>query len=91
MAKAKAKEVYQRVFFDYLLFSGIIFLTLAYITRGTWLGAFTEAAALLIGVVWSYRAIQTNKSVVFRLLAALVLVLIYSLLAMYLGGVHGQL
>jgi hypothetical protein len=91
MAKARAKDVYQRVFFDRLLFTGIIFTALAYIMRGSWGGAFTEAAALMIGVVWSYRAIQTNKSVVFRLVAALVLLLLYCLVALYLGLVHGQL
>ena len=89
MAKKRLTEVYQRVFFDRLLFIGIIFLSLAYIMRGSWGGAFSESAALVIGVVWSYRAATTHKSKVFRLLATLVLLLIGCLLALYLGRAHG--
>ena len=89
MAKKRLNEVYQRVFFDRLLFIGIIFLSLAYIMRGSWGGAFSEAAAIVIGVVWSYRAATTHKSKVFRLLACLVLLLIGCLLALYLGRAHG--
>jgi hypothetical protein len=92
MAKKRLTEVYQRVFFDRLMLVGIIFLSLAYITRGSWAGAFSEAAAIVVGVLWSYRAATTNKSVVMRLLAALVMVLIGCLLAVYLGkAAHGLL
>jgi hypothetical protein len=90
MAKRHAvKQIYQRVFFDYLLMVGVIFLALSYIMRQTWLGAFTEAMAIIVGIMWSYRAINTNPSKVFRLMAALVLVLLGSLLAIYLGKAHG--
>jgi uncharacterized membrane protein len=89
MARRRLKEVYQRIFFDRLLLVGIIFLSLAYILRNSWGGAFTEAAAFVIGILWSYRAATTNPSVVFRLLAALMMILIGSLLAIYLGAAHG--
>jgi hypothetical protein len=85
----RVQNVYQRVFFDRLLLIGIIFLSLAYIMRGSWGGAFAESAAIVIGVVWAYRAATTNSHVVMRLLATLMLVLIGSLLAVYLGTAHG--
>ena len=60
MAKQRAvKQMYQRIFFDYLLMVGVIFLALSYIMRATWLGAFTEAMAIIVGIMWSYRAINT--------------------------------
>ena len=68
---------------------GIIFLCLAYIMRGSWGGAFAEAAAFVTGVVWSYRAATTNPRLIYRLLATLVMILIGSLLAIYLGAAHG--
>jgi hypothetical protein len=89
MAKKRPQEIYQRVFFDRLLGAGIIFLSLAYIMRGTWGGAFCEAATIMIGVIWGYRAVTTNPRVTVRLLAALIMVLLGSLLALYLGRVHG--
>lgn len=89
MAKRRLKEVYERVFFDRLMFIGIIFLSLAYILRGSWGGAFSEAAAFVIGILWSYRAATTNPHLVYRLLAMLVLILLGSLLAIYLGAAHG--
>jgi uncharacterized membrane protein len=92
MAKRlKSDSLYNSVFFDRMLLTGVIFLAVAYITRDTWAGAFTEAAAVVVGVIWSYRAMTTNASVVFRLLATLVLVLLGSLLAFYLGAAHGLL
>ncbi len=90
MAK-KPKSVYQRLFFDRLLLIGIIFLSLSYIMRDSWGGAFAESATIIIGVLWAHRAATTNPSVVFRLLATLILVLIGSLLALYLGSAHGLL
>lgn len=89
MAK-RVQSVYQRVFFDRLLLIGLIFLSLAYILRDTWGGAFAESAAIVIGVVWAYRAATTNEHVVMRLLATLILILIGSLLALYLGSAHGM-
>ena len=90
MAK-RAKNVYERVFFDRLLGTGVVFLAIAYITRETWAGPFAEAVALMVGIVWAYRAITTNSHVVLRLLAALMLVLIGSLLAIYMGKINGLL
>ena len=71
------------------MFIGVIFLSLAYILRGSWGGAFSEAAAFMIGIVWSYRAATTNPQLIYRLLAMLVMILIGSLLAIYLGAAHG--
>ena len=87
--KKRVKEVYERIFFDRLLLSGIVFLAVSYILRGSWGGAFAESATFIIGVIWSYRAATTNPQVTFRLLAALVMVLLFSLLAIYLGAAHG--
>jgi len=89
MARRRLKEVYQRVFFDRLLLVGIIFLCLAYIMRGSWGGAFAEAATFIVTTVWAYRGATTNPHVGFRLLSALVLVLLGSLLAIYLGAAMG--
>lgn len=91
MARKRLKEVYQRVFFDPLLLVGLIFLSLAYIMRGSWGGAFAESAAIVVGVVWSYRVARFNPNLVMRLLAALMMILIGSLLAIYLGVAHGLL
>ncbi|HEY2003658.1 MAG TPA: hypothetical protein VGH44_00915 [Candidatus Saccharimonadia bacterium] len=89
MPRKRLKEIYERVFFDPLMLVGIIFVSLTYILRSSWGGAFTESAAFVIGIVWSYRAATTNPSVGYRLLAALVMILIGSLLAIYLGAAHG--
>jgi len=91
MARKQSQPVYKRVFFDRTLLVGVIALAVAYVVQGTWLGAFSEAAAFAIGSVWAYRAITTNKSVAMRLMATLMLVLIVSLLAFYLGRVNGLL
>lgn len=91
MPKKRPLPMYQRVFFDRLLLVGIIFLCLAYILRDSWGGAFTESVAFIVGILWSYRAATTNPQVIFRLLATLVLVLIGSLLAIYLGAAQGLL
>ena len=89
MPKKRPREVYQRLFFDRTLLVGIIFVALAYITRDTWVGAFTETAALMIGVVWSVRAATTNPSRIFRLSATLILVLIWLLISMYVARAAG--
>ncbi len=62
---------------------------MSYIVRGTWASPFFESAAIVLGVAWSVRAITTNPERTFRLLATLVLVLIWSLLSFYLGAAHG--
>ena len=87
----RLRSVYERVFFDHLLLAGIIFLSLSYILRDSWAGAFSESATIIIGVLWSYRAATTNPSRIFRLLSALIMILIGSLLAIYLGTAHGLL
>jgi len=89
MPRKRLKEIYERVFFDPLMLVGVIFVCLTYILRDTWAGAFTESAAFIVGIVWSYRAATTHPRLVYRLLAALVMVLIGSLLAVYLGAAHG--
>ena len=71
MASKRVQPIYKRVFFDRTLLVGVIFLAIAYIMLGTWVGAFSEAAAFVIGVVWAYRAATTNSHVVMRLLATL--------------------
>jgi hypothetical protein len=81
--------MYKRVFFDRLLFVGAIFLAISYILRESWGGVFAESATIVIGVVWAYRGATTNPHRIFRLLAALVLLLIGALLAVYLGRVQG--
>lgn len=91
MASKKLQPVYKRVFFDRTLLVGLIALAIAYIMQGTWVGAFSEAAAFVVGTVWAYRAMSTNTHVVMRLMATLMLVLIASLLAFYLGRVNGLL
>lgn len=92
MAKRlKSVQLYKRVFFDRLLFVGVIFLALSYILRDTWGGAFAESATFILGILWSYRAATTNTHLGVRLLATLMLVLIGSLLAIYLGTAHGLL
>jgi hypothetical protein len=89
MARRRLKEVYQRVFFDRLLLVGIIFLAMTYIMRDSWGGAFSESATFIIAIVWAYRGATTNPKLMFRLLAVLVLVLLGSLLAIYLGAAMG--
>jgi hypothetical protein len=74
---------------DRTLTVGIILLAVAYITHGTWAGAFVEAMAFAVAVMWSYRAILTNPRREFRLLALLVLVLSTMLLAFFLAASQG--
>lgn len=85
----KPHGLYERIFFDRLLFVGIIMLACSYVLRHSWGGAFAEAATIVLGVIWSYRAATTHESRIFRLLAALILVLIGVLLAFYLGAAYG--
>jgi uncharacterized membrane protein len=91
MARKRLKQVYERVFFDRLLFVGIIFLAVSYILRDGWGGAFAEAVTVIVGIVWSYRAMTTNPHREMRLLALLVMVLIGCLMATNLGVANGLL
>jgi hypothetical protein len=86
MARRKAQAMYQRVFFDRTLLTGIIFLSIAYVMRGSLVGAFAEAAAFVVGIIWSYRAATTNPHLGFRLLSTLMLLLIGCLLAVYFAN-----
>lgn len=86
MARRAQPAMYQRVFFDRTLWVGIIFLSIAYVMRGSLVGAFAEAAAFVVGIVWAYRAATTNRHVGFRLLATLMLILIGCLLAVYFAN-----
>jgi hypothetical protein len=90
-AAGRSLPMYKRIVFDRLLLAGVIFLSLAYIMRGTWGGVFTEAATFMLGTVWAVRAMSSSPRVTFRLLAALVLVLLWALLALYLGQTNGLL
>jgi hypothetical protein len=81
--------MYERVFFDRLLLVAIIFLSISYILRETWFGALAESATVVLGILWAHRAATTAESRSFRLFATLLLVLIGSLLALYLGSAQG--
>ena len=89
MARKRPLEIYQRLFFDRTLLLGLVFAAMAYITRSTWVGAFMETTALVIGIGWSLRTAMTNPRKVYRLLATLVLILIWCLLSIYVGAAHG--
>jgi hypothetical protein len=89
MPRRRAKQMYERVFFDRLLLVGIIMLSVSYIMRGTWAGVFAESITVGVGFLWTYRAATTNPGTAFRLLATFLLVLIGSLLALYLGQAQG--
>lgn len=86
-----AKEATVDLIVDRTLMVGALCAATSYIVRGTWPAMFFEASAILIGIMWSYRAITTNPSKVFRLMASLVMVLLWSLLAFYLGAAQGLL
>ena len=61
---------------DQVLLVGLVFGALTIITRGSWIGTAFEAIALICGIIWSYRAITTHPSKVFRSAAALVFTLV---------------
>lgn len=65
---------------------GLLCVATSYIVRGTWAAMFLEASAIVIGVMWCNRVIATHPDRVFRLMATLVLVLLWSLLAFYLAA-----
>jgi hypothetical protein len=88
MAKKRAAGL-SLEFIDRTLIVGIILMAVAYIMYGTWTGVFAQAGAFVVGVMWSYRAITTHPSKVFRLLATLVFVLATILLSFYLAASQG--
>jgi len=90
MAK-KATKAKGQLVVDRLLMIAALSAAMSYIVRGTWAAMFFEAIAIVLGVLWSARAILTNPAREFRLLAALILVLLTSLLAFYLGAAKGLL
>jgi hypothetical protein len=93
MAKQRSGSgAYRGLFLDKLLIIGLLLLSLSYIVRESWAGAFAQAGAIVVGVLWSYRAATTHPNKIFRLATAFILALITLLLALYLGGeVHHQL
>ena len=77
---------------DKLLLIGLLLLSTSYIMRESWAGAFAEAGAIVVGVLWAYRAATTHPNKVFRVASAFILVLIAIYLALFLaGGVHNQI
>lgn len=87
MAKKAAKL--NPLVVDRILLVGLLAAATGYILRDNWTAMFFNAAALVIGVIWSFRALTTNPSKEFRLLASLVLVLLGVLLAFTLGDARG--
>ena len=90
MAK-KGKKSQSLLPVDRLLMVAVLSAATSYIVRGTWLAVFFEATAIVLGVLWSARAVMTNPSRGYRLLAALILVLITCLVAVNLGAAEGIL
>jgi hypothetical protein len=90
MAK-KVKKSKGQLPVDRLLMIALLAAATSYIVRGTWAAMFFEASAIVVGVLWSARAIMTNPAREFRLLATLMLVLLTSLLAFYLAAAGGLL
>jgi len=74
---------------DRFLLVGTLLAATAYIVRGSWSAVFFEAGAIVLGIMWSYRAIMTNPSRQFRLLATLLLVLLGTFVAFNLGSANG--
>jgi hypothetical protein len=90
--KSSAGGASGALYIDKLLIIGLLLLSLSYIVRDSWAGAFAQAGAIVVGVLWSYRAATTHPNKIFRLATAFILALITLLLAFYLGdGVHNQL
>lgn len=76
---------------DRVLMIGLLLAATAYIVRGTWAAMFFETGAIVLGIIWAYRAVSTNPSREFRLMATLILVLLACLLVFYLGAAQGLL
>ena len=90
MAK-KVKKSKGQFSVDRLLLITLLAAATSYIVRGTWVAMFFEATAIVLGVLWSARAVMTNPAREYRLLATLILVLLTCLLAVYLGIAGGLL
>ncbi len=90
MAK-KVRKSKKELSVDKLLMVALLLAATSYIVKSTWMGMFFGAGAIVLGVLWSARAILTNPSREFRLLASLILVLITCLVAVYLGSAEGLL
>jgi uncharacterized membrane protein YjjP (DUF1212 family) len=76
---------------DRVLMIALLCAAVSYIMKGTWSEPFFEASAIMVGTVWAVRLILTNRERGLRLMGALMLVLLWSLLAFYLGAAHGLL
>jgi hypothetical protein len=84
----KARSKSREIIIDRVLFIALLCVATSYIMRGSWASPFFESAALILGVVWCVRAIHTSSERTFRLLATLMLVLIWCLLSFYLGAAN---
>jgi hypothetical protein len=73
---------------DKTLLIGLLCAATAYIMKGTWAAMFFEATAIFIGIIWSYRVITTHPAKTFRLLATLMLVLLWSLSTFYIASAY---
>lgn len=89
MAKKATKKI--PLVLDRVLLVALLSSATGYIIRGSWVAVFFEAAGIILGVIWAFRAITTNPSKELRLLASLVLVLLGTLLAFMLGTGQGLL
>ncbi len=74
---------------DRTLLITLVLMATGYIVRDSWVGVFAATGAFVLGILWSVRAIQTNPSRIFRLMAALVLVLASLLLSMFMARAMG--
>jgi len=90
MAK-RVKNGFDQLIIDRVLLVAVLCAATSYLMRGSWASPFFESAAIILGVVWGARAMTTNAKRTFRLLATLVVVLLWSLLSFYLGAIHGLL
>ncbi len=88
MAKRVRTEM-KGLFIGRVLLIALLCVAVSYIMRHTWASPFFESAAIVLGIVWCMRVINTGSARTFRLMATLVLVLIWSLLTFYLGAAHG--
>lgn len=89
MAK-KTSTLSDKLIVDRFLLLGVLLAASSYIVGG-WPGVFFEAGAIVIGIIWAFRAITTNPAKEFRLLATLVLVLLACLVTFYLAAARGLL
>jgi hypothetical protein len=74
-----------------MLLVALLCMATSYILRGTWAAIFFETGAIVLGVIWGYRVVMTHPAREMRLLALLVVVLLWSLMAFYVGAAQGLL